>query len=52
VSGGILRQNPTIVRLGALLLAASLVLFALNVGKILSHAFRPKLQPFPAGASH
>jgi hypothetical protein len=47
-STGILLQNVLVTRSGALLLMASLALFAVNVGKILSHVARPVLKPFPA----
>ena len=36
------------VRAGCGLLAASLAIFAVNVGKILSHYFRPNLKPLMA----
>lgn len=39
--------NATGVRAGCSLLALSLAIFAVNVGKILSHYFRPKLKPLP-----
>jgi hypothetical protein len=52
VSAGILRQSPTAVRLGAFLLAITLTCFAVNVGRILSHLFRPVLRPLPARAAH
>ncbi|NOS69446.1 MAG: hypothetical protein HOP33_05880, partial [Verrucomicrobia bacterium] len=48
VSAGIVLQNGVAVRSGAILLAASLALFAVNVGKMLSHVFRPVLKPFPS----
>ncbi len=48
VSAGIVLQNRMAVRTGAILLAASLALFAVNVGKMLSHVFRPVLKPFPS----
>ena len=50
-SGGIVLQNTMAVRGGALLLAASLVFFAINVGKILSHLVRPVLKPFASPQS-
>ncbi|MDE3100440.1 MAG: hypothetical protein KGJ88_13300 [Verrucomicrobiota bacterium] len=37
--------STTGVRIGCGLLASSLAVFALNIGKILSHYFRPKLTP-------
>ena len=49
-SAGIAFQNTRCVRGGAILLAASLALFAVNVGKILSHIARPVLKPFPSPA--
>ncbi|MCU0771351.1 MAG: cbb3-type cytochrome c oxidase subunit I [Verrucomicrobia bacterium] len=48
---GILAEHAALARGGALLLAASLALFAVNIGKILSHIVRPVLKPFPAPAS-
>lgn len=47
-SAGIVLQNNLAVRGGAILLAASLALLAVNLGKILAHVFRPELKPFPA----
>ena len=44
---GIILQRETLVRCGAIFLAASLALFAMNAGKILSHLFHPVLKPFP-----
>lgn len=45
--------NAAGVRAGCGLLAASLAIFAANVGKILSHYFRPKLTPLTANkATH
>ena len=40
-----LLASPAGVRIGCSLLALSLGIFAVNVGKILSHFFRPKLTP-------
>lgn len=40
-----LLASPAGVRIGCSLLAVSLGIFAVNVGKILSHYFRPKLTP-------
>jgi hypothetical protein len=48
---GIMTEHAIIARSGAILLAASLALFAVNIGKILSHIARPMLQPFPAPTS-
>jgi len=48
---GILAENAVLARSGAMLLAASLALFAVNIGKILSHIARPVLKPFPAPTS-
>jgi hypothetical protein len=50
-SAGILLQNIFVTRSGAILLAASLAVFAVNIGKILSHVARPVLKPFPAPAA-
>lgn len=47
-SVGIVFQNGIIVRIGAISLAASLAVFVVNVGKVLSHVYRPELKPFPA----
>jgi hypothetical protein len=47
-SAGILAQSETIERIGALALATSFGLFALNVGKMVSHVFYPKLKPVVA----
>ena len=47
-SAGIVLQNNCVARGGAILLAASLTLLAVNIGKILSHVFRPVLKPFPS----
>ena len=44
-SAGILAQNQTVERVGALGLTATLALFAVNVGKMLSHVLYPKLKP-------
>src|SRR5579885_134452 len=41
----VLFASETGVRLGCSLLALSLAIFAWNIGKILSHYFRPKLTP-------
>ena len=48
--GGIVLQNNLAARAGAMALAASLILFAMNLAKILSHFFRPVLKPFPSPA--
>ncbi len=45
---GILISSAMIVRIGSVLFAASLTTLAVNVGKILSHYFRPKLTPLVA----
>ena len=42
---GILLSNGIVVRTGAVLLVASFSVLAANVGKILSHHFRPQLTP-------
>ncbi len=42
---GIVMMNEKMCLAGAVLLAASLLLFAANMAKILSHLFRPCLQP-------
>jgi hypothetical protein len=42
---GIVLQNAITVRSGAMLLALSVALFAVNAGKILAHIFRPTLKP-------
>jgi cbb3-type cytochrome oxidase subunit 1 len=42
---GIMLSNEMIARLGCILFAASLAMLAINVGKIFSHYFRPKLSP-------
>jgi hypothetical protein len=47
-SAGILLQKAFIVGWGMVLLAHCLVLFAINVGRILSHLFRPVLTPLRA----
>ncbi len=51
-SAGIVLQNEIAARIGTALLAASLALFAVNVGKILSHVMRPVLKPFPLTAKN
>ena len=45
-SVGIILPSALAVRAGVVLLAASLALFAVNVGKIVSHIRRPVLKPF------
>ncbi|HVU27129.1 MAG TPA: hypothetical protein VHG71_05265 [Verrucomicrobiae bacterium] len=45
---GILFSNAMAVRIGSAFFAASLTTLALNVGKILSHYFQPKLAPLAA----
>jgi hypothetical protein len=47
VTMGIMRENETWVRLGGMLLLASLVIFALNTAKVLTHFFRPQIEPLP-----
>jgi hypothetical protein len=47
-SVGILRESESWVRAGGTLLFASLALFALNAGKVLSHFWRPQIKPLPA----
>ena len=49
-SAGIVGQSGLAVRGGAILLAASLVVFVVNVAKILAHVFHPELKPFLAAA--
>ena len=44
-SAGIMSGGGMIVRAGCILLAASLATLAINVGKILSHYFHPRLTP-------
>jgi hypothetical protein len=44
---GILMSNANFVRFGAVTLAGSLSVFALNVMKILHHLFHPKIEPLP-----
>ena len=43
---GILAANGFAVRLGGLLLAASIVTLSLNVVRMLAHFIRPKIEPF------
>ncbi|MFO1514924.1 MAG: cbb3-type cytochrome c oxidase subunit I [Verrucomicrobiota bacterium] len=50
-SAGILLQNVSVTRSGAILLATSLAVFAVNIGKILSHVARPVLKPFSTPAA-
>lgn len=45
---GILFSNALVARIGSAFFAASLATLALNVGKILSHCFQPKLAPLAA----
>jgi hypothetical protein len=46
VSGaGIMMMNERVCFIGAVLLAASLAIFAVNMAMILSHLLRPRLQP-------
>jgi hypothetical protein len=45
---GILAQNPMAVRAGVLALAATLVLFAVNLGRMFSHLLQPRLNPLAA----
>jgi hypothetical protein len=47
ITVAILRENELWVRIGGVLLFASLVLFALNAAKVLGHFFRPQIKPFP-----
>jgi hypothetical protein len=47
---GILMQSESVTRLGCLALASTLVLLAANVGRMLCHVLRPKLNPLAAGA--
>ena len=47
-SAGILLQKTIVVRSGAILLAASLVLLAINIAKMLAHMLYPALKPFPS----
>lgn len=42
---GILAQNETVERIGTVALLATLALFAVNIGKMLSHILNPKLKP-------
>jgi len=51
-SVGIVSQNSLTVRGGAILLAASLLLFVINVGKMLSHVFHPELKALPSLAKN
>lgn len=51
VTVGILRESEPWVRGGAALLVVSLVLFAGNAVKVLTHFFRPQIQPLPARKS-
>jgi hypothetical protein len=44
-------SNATGVRLGCSLLAVSVLVFATNVGKILTHLAHPQLMPFAAAQS-
>ena len=44
---GILAQNETVERIGAVALLATLTLFTVNIGKMLSHILYPKLKPLP-----
>jgi hypothetical protein len=45
MSVGIVMSGENIVRFGAVIFAGSLFVFALNMGKILVHLFRPKIEP-------
>ena len=53
ISAGILLQSESVVRIGSLLYTTSVVVLLINVGKILTHALRPKITPLispvPAG---
>jgi hypothetical protein len=46
ISAAILRENELGVRIGGVVLFASLVMFALNAVKVLAHFFRPQIKPF------
>jgi hypothetical protein len=48
---GILAQNETMERVGALALVSSLGIFLINVGKMVSHVLYPQLQPLPRPAA-
>lgn len=47
LSAGIILSNENIVRVGAVIFAVSLLVFSLNVTKILIHLFRPQIEPLP-----
>jgi hypothetical protein len=46
MGAGIVMMHEKVCLAGAILLAASLLVFAVNMAKILSHLFRPRLLPF------
>jgi hypothetical protein len=48
---GILTANGIAVRLGGLLLAASILTLLLNVASMLTHFIRPRIQPFAVATS-
>lgn len=48
LSLGILATNALAIRIGGILLAASLGTLLLNVARMLAHFFRPKIQPLAA----
>ena len=47
ISVGTILGSAIGVRIGALLFATSLAVFAINVAKILAHLFHPKIEPLP-----
>jgi cbb3-type cytochrome oxidase subunit 1 len=42
---GILNSSPSVVRMGCVFFAANVAIFAINTEKILSHYFRPRINP-------
>jgi len=46
ISAGTLGQSESVIRIGSLFLVGSVTLLVLNVGKILTHAVRPRVTPF------
>ena len=45
ISVGILRESESVVRFGSLWFTTSVIVLALNVGKILAHLLRPRITP-------
>jgi hypothetical protein len=51
IGSGIILQREAVVRLGAIGLAATLALFAVNLGKMFAHLLQPKVKPLAARAT-